>query len=132
MKLKRYNDYVNEDLQPMMDQEEEILTPEMDEVDNDMDMDDEVLNSEDDLLDSDEETYIGNHMDDEEMGEEEGYEYKGTLLMKELADRLGSKVVNNSIDYNGKKINYFSETEAFHVDKMKFETVDEVVDYLTK
>ncbi len=132
MKLKRYNDYVNEDLQPMKDQEEEILTPEMDEVDNDMDMDDEVLNSEDDLLDSDEETYIGNHMDDEEMGEEEGYEYKGTLLMKELADRLGSKVVNNSIDYNGKKINYFSETEAFHVDKMKFETVDEVVDYLTK
>mgnify|MGYP001001455519 CR=1 FL=1 len=132
MKLKRYNDYVNEDLQPMKDQEEEILTPEMDEVDNDMDMDDEVLNSEDDLLDSDEEAYIGNHMDDEEMGEEEGYEYKGTLLMKELADRLGSKVVNNSIDYNGKKINYFSETEAFHVDKMKFETVDEVVDYLTK
>ena len=128
MKLKRYNDYVNEDLQPMMDQEEEILTPEMD----DMDMDDEVLNSEEDLLDSDEETHIGNHMDDEEMGEEEGYEYKGTLLMKELANRLGSKVVNNSIDYNGKKINYFSETEAFHVDKMKFETVDEVVDYLTK
>jgi hypothetical protein len=131
MKLKRYNDYVNEDLQPMMDQEEEILTPEMDEVE-DMDMGDEDLNSEEDLLDSDEETHIGNHMDDEEMGEEEGYEYKGTLLMKELADRLGSKVVNNSIDYNGKKINYFSETEAFHVDKMKFETVDEVVDHLTK
>jgi len=131
MKLKRYNDYVKEDLQPMIDQKE-ILSSEMDEIDNDMDMDDEVLNSEDDLLDSDEETYIGNHMDDEEMGEEEGYEYKGTLLMKELADRLGSKVVNNSIDYNGKKINYFSETEAFHVDKMKFETVDEVVDYLTK
>lgn len=132
MKLKRYNDYVNEDLQPMMDQEEEVLTPEMGEVDNDMDMDDEVLNSEEDLLDSEEETHIENHMDDEEMGEEEGYEYKGTLLMKELANRLGSKVVNNSIDYNGKKINYFSETEAFHVDKMKFETVDEVVDYLTK
>lgn len=131
MKLKRYNDYVKEDLQPMIDQKE-ILSSEMDEIDNDMDMDDEVLNSEDDLLDSDEETYIGNHMDDEEMGEGEGHEYKGTLLMKELADRLGSKVVNNSIDYNGKKINYFSETEAFHVDKMKFETVDEVVDYLTK
>lgn len=127
MKLKRYNDYVNEDLQPMMDQEEEILTPEMDEIDNS-----EIIDNEEDLIDSDEETYVGNHMDDEEMGEEEGYEYKGTLLMKELADRLGSKVVNNSIDYNGKKINYFSETEAFHVDKMKFETVDEVFDYLTK
>jgi len=131
MKLKRYNDYVNEDLQPMMDQEEEILTPDMDgDMDNEMD-NSEIIDGENDLIDSDEETYIGNNMDEEE-GEEEGYEYKGTMLMKELANRLGEKVVNNSIEYNGKKINYFSETEAFHVDKMKFETVDEVVDYLTK
>jgi hypothetical protein len=131
MKLKRYNDYVNEDLQPMIDQEEEILTPDMDgDMDNEMD-NSEIIDDENDLIDSDEETYIGNNMDEEE-GEEEGYEYKGTMLMKELANRLGEKVVNNSIEHNGKKINYFSETEAFHVDKMKFETVDEVVDYLTK
>ena len=66
---------------------------------------------------------------EDEMEEEEGDEYEGTLLLKELAERLGSEVVNNTIEYNGQKINYYSETEAFHVGKMKFDTVDEVVDY---
>lgn len=124
MKLKKYNQYIREDIQPVIDEQEDLLTPEMDEMDGD-------------LTEEDEETYVGNNMDDdgiddEEIEEEEGDEYEGTLLLKELAKRLGSEVINNSIDYNGQKINYYSETEAFHVGKMKFETVDEVVDYLTR
>jgi len=122
MKLKRYNDYVNEDLQPMIDQEEEILTPDMD---NEMD-NSEIIDGEDDLIDSDEETYTGNNMDEEE-GEEE-YEFKGTQLLEELANRLGVKVENNQINYNGKKIEFYSETEAFAIDrKGKYKTVDEVI-----
>jgi hypothetical protein len=63
--------------------------------------------------------------------EEESGEYQGTKLMKELAEMLGAEVTNNEIDYNGHKINYFSETEAFHVDnKKKFDNIEEVVAYL--
>ncbi len=62
--------------------------------------------------------------------EEEGHEYKGNLIMRELADKLGAEVVNNQIDYNGQKINYFSETEKIHIGKNKFETIEEVLDYL--
>lgn len=56
--------------------------------------------------------------------------YFGKKLMDELAEALGTEVVNNMIEYNGKKINFYSETEKFHVDKKKFSTVDEVLNYL--
>jgi hypothetical protein len=56
--------------------------------------------------------------------------YFGKKMMDELAEALGTEVVNNVIEYNGKKINFYSETEKFHVDKKKFSTVEEVLDYL--
>jgi hypothetical protein len=62
--------------------------------------------------------------------EEEGGEYMGTQKLQNLADSLGTEVVDNSVEYNGKKVNFYSETEMFHVDKKKFKTVEEVVDYL--
>jgi hypothetical protein len=62
--------------------------------------------------------------------EEEEDDYIGTILMHELANKLGVKIENNSINYNGKKINFYSETEKFHVDNKKFETPDEVIEYL--
>jgi hypothetical protein len=71
--------------------------------------------------------------EEEEMGgeeEEESGEYKGDLEMKKLADLLGVEVVNNQIEYDGKKINYFSETEMFHIGKKKFEDAESVIEYL--
>lgn len=62
--------------------------------------------------------------------EEEGGEYMGVQMLQNLADSLGTEVVDNSVEYNGKKVNFYSETEMFHVDKKKFKTVEEVVDYL--
>jgi len=62
--------------------------------------------------------------------EEEGSEYIGGQMLQNLADSLGTEVVDNSVEYNGKKVNFYSETEMFHVDKKKFKTVEEVVDYL--
>lgn len=62
--------------------------------------------------------------------EEEGSEYMGGQMLQNLANALGTEVVDNSVEYNGKKINFYSETEMFHVDKKKFKTVEEVVDYL--
>ena len=62
--------------------------------------------------------------------EEEGT-YIGTEMLQDLADALGTEVIDNAVEYEGKKVNFYSETEKFHVDKKKFATVEEVVDYLT-
>lgn len=62
--------------------------------------------------------------------EEEANEYVGAVKMRELANKLDVPYSERGIEYNGKKINFFSETEKFHVDRKKFDDVDSVVDYL--
>jgi hypothetical protein len=48
-----------------------------------------------------------------------------------LANELGTEVdTDGSINYEGKKINFYWETEKFHVDNKKFSTAEEVVNYL--
>ena len=67
----------------------------------------------------------------DEEGEEEGGEYIGKKMMDDLSKELGTEIgTDGSINYNGKKINFYSETEKFHVDKKKFDTVEDVVNYL--
>jgi HD superfamily phosphodiesterase len=62
---------------------------------------------------------------------EEEYEFQGEKMLQELANRLGSEVENNMINYNGKKIEFYSETEAFAIDrKGKYKNVDEVISKL--
>jgi len=69
--------------------------------------------------------------DSNELPEEEGGEYQGQMLLNQLANELGTEVdEDGSINYEGKKINFYSETEKFHVDNKKFSTAEEVVDYL--
>jgi len=66
-----------------------------------------------------------------DLPEEEGGEYQGQMLLNQLANELGTEVdADGSINYEGKKINFYSETEKFHVDGKKFSTAEEVVDYL--
>ena len=66
-----------------------------------------------------------------ELSEEEGGYYQGQMLLNQLANELGTEVdADGSINYEGKKINFFSETEKFHVDNKKFSTPKEVVNYL--
>lgn len=64
--------------------------------------------------------------------EDDEDEYFGTKLLKELSDKLGTEVVDNKIVYDGKTINFYSETEKFHIGNKKFSTPDEVIDYLDK
>jgi len=67
----------------------------------------------------------------DELPEEEGGEYQGQILLNQLANELGTEVeADGSINYEGKKINFYSETEKFHVDNKKFSTAAEVVNYL--
>ena len=103
----------------------------------DMDDDDDFgdFDDDDDFDDMDDEDMDD---DDEDMeniegmeGEEEEGEYKGTLMMRELADLLDTEVSDsNEIEYNGHKINFYSETEKFHIGKKTFETPEEVVEYV--
>lgn len=62
-----------------------------------------------------------------EVEEEGGDVY--TNKLKELADSLGVEVVDNSVEYNGKKIIFPSETEKYQIEGIKkgFNTIDEVL-----
>jgi hemoglobin-like flavoprotein len=57
-------------------------------------------------------------------------EYIGEKLMRELAEKLGTVVVDNKIEHNGTIIEFFSETEKFHIGKKSFSTIDEVLSFL--
>ena len=52
-------------------------------------------------------------------------------MMKELATKLGVDVIDNHIEYDGNIINYYSETEKFHIGNKKFDDVESVYDFLT-
>jgi hypothetical protein len=156
MKLKRFGQFVNKINEDVVPQEEfdsledfkkELPEGELSEDDFDFEDDDEEsvevpeVSSELDSEFSDEtEVELGDDelgdelysddFEEEEEAEEEGSEYEGTKKMKELASKLGVEVENNEINYNGQKIHFFSETEKFHIGKQKFETVDEVLNFL--
>jgi hypothetical protein len=56
--------------------------------------------------------------EDDQVPEEEEYDYVGNKLMNDLAKKLGTK------------INFYSETEKFHIGKRKFDTLEDVLKYL--
>ena len=149
MKLKKFNQFIKEDLDPENEVgydsvddfkkelgEEELSEEDFDHEDDDDD-DDFTTEREEEFAETPEDI-VGELGDDdfeddddfEVEEEEEGHEYKGNLLMQQLADALGEEVVNNQINYNGQKINYYSETEKFHIGREKFETIEEVMDFL--
>ncbi len=57
--------------------------------------------------------------------------YIGDKMMKELATKLGVEIINNHIEYDGNIINYYSETEKFHIGNKKFDDVESIYDFLT-
>jgi hypothetical protein len=138
MKLKKYNQYVKEDLQSVDNIEDKSNRP----VGRRSGSPSPDFSKPKGIFDEDENDMTGelegerkvgqDNLNVDELEEEEGHEYEGTKLMKSLAEKLGTEIVNNSIEYNGKKINFFSETEAFHIDKKKFKTIEEVLTYLGK
>jgi hypothetical protein len=63
-------------------------------------------------------------------GEEEAGDYHGSVGMKKIAKALGEELHGNEIMHDGHKINFFSETEMYHVDKKKFKTPEEVIEFM--
>lgn len=118
MKLRKYNDFVksiNEDVDP-------IITP--DSMENNIDPG-VISTNKNNIKDSS--NLIDNHPE-----EEEHNEWEGAQKMKKLSNMLGVDIKDNRIEYDGKIINYWSETENFHIGKDKFKTPDEVVNFLKK
>jgi hypothetical protein len=121
MKLVKFNDFVknkiNEDIEPI--QNPTHVSPELEEgIEKTEKMD---IIDQSNIIDEPE----------QEEGEEEAGEYKGTIMMKELASRLGVKMINNQIQYGGHKINFYSEDEKFTIDnRKKFDKVDDVIKFL--
>ena len=108
--IKKYNKFVEDRLL----KEDVQVTPE------------EIQNMEEPM-----EEPIEEPIQDIEEDEEEGSEYIGDQKIKELGSLLGTeKNEKGAIVYNGKEINFYSETEKFHVDNKKFSTAEEVVGYL--
>ena len=139
----RFGDMDDDDDFGDFDDDDDFDDMDDDDMDDD-DMDDDDMDDDDDFGDFDEDDDFDD-MDDEDMddddedmeniegmeGEEEEGEYKGTLMMRELADLLDTEVSDsNEIEYNGHKINFYSETEKFHIGKKTFETPEEVVEYV--
>jgi len=65
-----------------------------------------------------------------EEGEEEAGDYHGSVGMKKIAKELGGELQGNEIMHDGHKINFFSETEMYHIDRKKFKTPEEVIDFM--
>lgn len=145
MKLKKFDQFVkniNEEFIPnefdKVDDLKNHVADEFSEEDYDLGDDDDDDTEEiggklkDDFV-VDDDDFVNDDDDDDDFSgeeEEEGHEYEGTKKLNDLAQRLGSEVIDNEINYNGFKINYYSETEKFHIGKEKFKTVDEVIDFL--
>jgi hypothetical protein len=59
-------------------------------------------------------------------------EFVGTRKTKELLTELGpeAKLENGTIYYDGKEINFYSETEKFHIGRKRFDDVKDVLNFL--
>ena len=58
-------------------------------------------------------------------------EYIGSKKMRELSELLpDSKIENGTLYYDDKEINFYSETEKFHIGRNKFDNVEDVINFL--
>lgn len=113
--IKRYNQFIKEN-----DEFDEVFNEEPLEETEDIlsidDIDDEVTNEE--------------PLEETEVEEEAGDIYMNKL--KDLAKELNVELEDGKLEYEGKSIIFPSETEMYHVDRKKFKTKEEVLEYLNK
>lgn len=113
--IKRYNQFVNGRINENIEEVESDLDTELEQ-----DLDQELDNLPTEDID----------IEEEEEEEEAGDIYAKKL--QEVAELLGAQVEGGKVNFEGKEIIFPSETEMYHVDKKKFKTAQEVVDYLKK
>jgi hypothetical protein len=125
--VKRYNQFVKERINENIDESDDFESQDDFTQDDFEDQDDSEGQDEFDEFDDLEGQ---NELDDEDyLDEEEGVDLY-TSKLKELADALGTEVKDGKVEYEGKQIIFPSETEKYHVGNKKFNTVEEVVNFL--
>lgn len=118
--IKKYGQFINENKQKVNEDFEEFDLP-----DNTEESQEEDENEESEITNN---PYVEESQEEEEEGG-----YSGAKMMQDLADALDTQIdTDGSINYNGKKINFYSETEMFHIGSQKFETVEDVIKAIDK
>ena len=116
MKLKKYNEYVKEELTPMAGELEEtdLEMPEVSDIDSELDTE---LNSEEpsemDVVSTEE--------------EEEGNDasaWKGDQLLQQFAEIMGVEVTDNQVSIDGNVVTFAPETETFLINRKNTKVSD--------
>ena len=137
--IKRYNQFIKENIQAeeehnVSDEDMETIRRGDEENGDDLFQGEETIEGDLPFTEEEIEREAAEEENDgsvEDQMEEEGGEYIGQKMMQELSDKLDCPIdADGSINCHGKKINFYSETEMFHVDREKFATAEEVVDYV--
>lgn len=141
--IKRYNQFVNDKINEDLESGENINDFNENPMDFNQEPVDDFEEPMNDFEPNDGDDFDGGNFDDvsgfdgdEEISnlsgeEEEEDDYPGTQKMEELAEELGVELrEDGSLSYNGVEVHFYSETEKFHIDKMRFTTVEEVINYL--
>jgi hypothetical protein len=122
--IKRYNQFIKNKTNEDINEEDFMSGTSFEETETDLsnrDLENEV----DDFQESEMDNTINNELEEEE---EAGDFYNKKI--KELAKMLNVEAEDRKVEFEGKEIIFPSETEMYHVDKKKFKTAKEVVDYL--
>jgi hypothetical protein len=116
MKLKKYNEYVKEELTPMAGELEEtdLEMPEVSDMNSELDTE---LNSEEpsemDVVSTEE--------------EEEGNDasaWKGDQLLQQFAEIMGVEVTDNQVSIDGNVVTFAPETETFLINRKNTKVSD--------
>jgi hypothetical protein len=122
--IKRYNQFIKNKTNEDLNEEDFMNGTPFEETETGL-SNRNLENEVDDFEESEMDNTINNELEEEE---EAGDFYNKKL--KELANMLNVEVEDGKVEFEGKEIIFPSETEMYHVDKKKFKTAKEVVDYL--
>ena len=113
MKLKKYNEYVKEELTPLVGELEEtnLETPEVSDMEGDLDT--EVPSEE-----------ISNISADEEEEGQDVSAWNGDQLLQQFAELMGVEVVDNQVNIHGDVVTFAPETETFLINRKNTKVSD--------
>ena len=113
MKLKKYNEYVKEELTPLAGELEEtnLETPEVSDMEGDLDT--EVPSEE-----------ISNISADEEEEGQDVSAWNGDQLLQQFAELMGVEVVDNQVNIHGDVVTFAPETETFLINRKNTKVSD--------
>ena len=116
MKLKKYNEYVKEELTPMAGELEEtdLEMPEVSDIDSELDTE----------LSSEEPSEMDVVSTEEEEEGNDASAWKGDQLLQQFAEIMGAEVVDNQVSIDGNVITFAPETETFLINRKNTKVSD--------